>query len=449
MTAAERLAREERMKAREAMLPTLDRLGKGERLSVEERAELDTANKAISELESEIRTYEVARELSAASAAADAPAPEVSGSEARERDFSNYLRTGRPSMELRAAGESTNGGGGFLVPPGWFQRLQIALKAYGGTAEDFEQLVTESGQPMVWATVDPTTTVGQLVGSANTTGANSQTPGSGSGSAGANENFGLGDVDFVFGQGNLSAYMYTSGVQKTSIQLANDSAFDVDSFVSARVGESLGRAKAQAAISGTGTSQPAGIIPSLSAWAATSPTSGGFVSLVSGGGAAVPQTAAGTDLEVATNTLAPTTLRRMIAAIDPAYRALGAKFYVNDTQLLGLRGQVDSNGRPLINLQDGLSEGEPTTLWGYGIKVDQNTPNLSTSAQVGGATAGVGGPVFGHLASAMLLRTVNQSGLLSLHERYADLLQVGWIGYMRFDIRPNDLRAAVTVKSIA
>ena len=37
--------------------------------------------------------------------------------------------------------------GGYLVPPGWWQRLQVALKAYGGVANDFEQLETDTGQP--------------------------------------------------------------------------------------------------------------------------------------------------------------------------------------------------------------------------------------------------------------------------------------------------------------
>ena len=129
----------------------------------------------------------------------------------------------------------------------------------------------------------------------------------------------------------------------------------------------------------------------------------------------------------------------MIAAVDPAYRALGAGFFMNDNQLLGLRSEVDANGRPLINLQDGLSgDAHITTLFGFPVTVDPNIPNLTAST--------TGGPVFGHLSSAMVKRTVTQSGLLRLTERYADALQVGYIGYMRWDTRSNDLRAAVTVK---
>jgi hypothetical protein len=49
----------------------------------------------------------------------------------------------------------------------------------------------------------------------------------------------------------------------------------------------------------------------------------------------------------------------------------------------------------------------------------------------------------------MVLRTVTEAGLLRLDQRYADQLQIGYIGYMRWDAKSNDLRAACTVKAIA
>ena len=142
---------------------------------------------------------------------------------------------------MRAAGEASGSAGGYLVPPGWWQRLQVALKAYGGVAADFQQLPTDTGQPMQWATVNPTTTVGTLI----------------------RRTLRFPNVDYIFGQGTISAYMYTSGVQLVSFQLAQDCAFDIDSFIQARVAESLGRAEAAAVISGTGSGQPLGIITAL------------------------------------------------------------------------------------------------------------------------------------------------------------------------------------------
>lgn len=440
---AEAAARTERVALAESLRAVSEKMGRGERLSVEERTAGEQMLQRVAVLDAEIRQYE---QISALAAAQAPVVPEgrtdLSDVERREADFTAWIKRGSISPELRAAGEATGSTGGYLVPPGWWQRLQVALKAYGAIANDFEQIETESGQPMNWATVDPTTTIAQLVGSNTTTGANSQTPGSGSGSSGANENFQVGDLDYVFGQGTLGAYMYTSGAQKISFQLANDSAFDTDGFVRTRVGESFGRAMAQVGISGTGSNQPLGVVTALAAKGSTGTAggtiaqTGGFLTLATAGAV---KNFAGSSTELITNTLNPTTLLSMIASVDPAYRALGASWYFNDNQIIGLRGQVDANGRPLINLQDGLTEGAIGTLFGYPVKVDQNIPNLTAST--------TGGPIFGHLRTAMVKRTVNQSGLMRLNERYADLLQVGYIGYMRWDIRSNDLRAAVTVRA--
>jgi HK97 family phage major capsid protein len=435
ITTHERNLAAERMSAREAMKVVLDKMGRGEALSVEDRTALDTANERISGIEAELRTIDEARKLSAATEVTDAPpAPAKTADEIREENWSRYIRSGDRSgvEEFRAAPDasppngqfvSTNSAGGYTVPPGWWQRLQVALKAFGATADDYEQVVTESGQPMNWATVNPTAVVGTLLAEATQ----------------------VQEQDYAFGQGILGAYMYTSGAQLVSLQLANDSAFNLDGFVQARVGESLGRARAAATITGTGSSQPLGIIPALGAVGSTG-TSGGTIAQTGGfltlAAAGAVKNFAGSTTELIANTLNPTSLMSMIASVDPAYRSMGAKFYFNDPQLLGLRSQVDSQGRPLVNLQDGLTQGSYlTTLYGYPVCVDPNIPALTAST--------AGGPIFGHLQSAMVLRTVNQAGLLRLTERYADFLQVGFIGYMRFDSRSNDLRAAVTVKPAA
>jgi HK97 family phage major capsid protein len=417
---SERHAIDERANIITAMQPYFDKLQRGERLTPEDQAAFNERNADVTRLDGEIATCRRARELSVALSPSTPEAP--SGTEARERDFSTYLKRGSVTTELRAAGEATNSAGGYLVPPGWWQRLQVAQKAFGGTANSFEQIQTESGQPMNWATTDPTTVVATILG----------------------ENTQVSDVDYTFGQGTLGAYLFTNGANKVSFQLANDSAFDVDAFVTARIGEAHGRAQAQYAISGTGSNQPLGVVPALGAKGSAG-TSGGSISGVGGyvtlavGGAV--KNFAGSSTELISNTVNPTTCLSMIAAVDPAYRAMGARWYMSDNQVMGLRGQVDSNGRPLLNMQDGLSEGAVGTVFGYEVQIDQNIPNLTAST--------AGGPIFGHLETAMVKRTVTQSGILRLSERYADFLQVGFIGYTRWDIRANDLRSAVTVKPAA
>jgi HK97 family phage major capsid protein len=111
---------------------------------------------------------------------------------------------------------------------------------------------------------------------------------------------------------------------------------------------------------------------------------------------------------------------------------------MNDLTLQAMRNVVDGFGRPLYTeILDDLAP----KLRGYPVIVDNNLASLTASTTAG--------PVFGHLPSAMVLRMVKGAGLLRLDQRYADFLQVGFIGYQRWDIRSNDLRAAVTVKAAA
>lgn len=427
--AAERQAREERQNIFEGIKPLVEKLNAGTRLTVEERTQLAERQGEIAGLNEEIRTYEEARRLSAESAPIT---PEVTGPdavEARERDFSNWLKRGEVTPELRAAGEATPSAGGYLVPPGWWQRLQVALKVYGGIANDFEQISTESGQPMQWAAVDPTTVKGQLVGKQTAPPANQASAGGSD-----NENVQIQDVDYIFGNGTLGAYMFTSGIQKTSFQLANDSAFDLDQFVSNRVGEALGRAYAEYAVSGSGSNEPLGIITALNA--ASGLTSGGVLTL---GAATSVHTLNGDVTELVGNVLGFGSIVKMIHAIDPAYRRLGANWYMNDTVALNEMTVTDNYGHPIW--QPDPQVGQPDRLYGFPVTVDNDLPDITASTS--------SGVVFGHLRSAMVKRTVTQSGLLRFNERFADFMQIGFMGYSRMDTRSNDLRAAVVSKAAA
>ncbi|MGH3192713.1 MAG: phage major capsid protein [Streptosporangiaceae bacterium] len=67
----------------------------------------------------------------------------------------------------------------------------------------------------------------------------------------------------------------------TSLQLIQDSAFNIDQFVADSFGEAIGREIAALAISGTGSGQPLGIITALAARGQVS-TSGGYYQLGTG-----------------------------------------------------------------------------------------------------------------------------------------------------------------------
>ena len=359
--------------------------------------------------------------------------------------FDKYLRSGSTSDLIEArtssglttspteAGQTDTSDAGYMVPMSFWDNLQIALKAYGGAANDFKQVNTpREGRPMPWPTLDPTATVASLMG-AELTQLSIASP-------------------YVFGEGILNAWTIVTNPILASIQLAQDSAFDLTDFVRDRVAEQIGRKLAALAISGagTGSGQPLGLITALNAKGATSGGNGGYYGLTA---ATTVKTFAGTPTELASNTLSPQTLIAMMQAVDPAYYGTqnGARWYLNANQAWNLRTVVDSNGRPLINFANGFdadsmrsadysSNAPVAELFGFGVVIDNSIPNLTAST--------TGGPVFGSLAHAMVKRN-GPASILVLRERYADYLAIGYIGFSRLDSQGNDLRAAVTVKPAA
>jgi HK97 family phage major capsid protein len=361
--------------------------------------------------------------------------------------FTRYLRTGDTSgLQTRAdgtgfstapndAGLSAGSNGdyaGYLVPQGFWANLQVAQKAYGGIANDFKEVVTDSGNPMPWPTIDPTGVSASLLGASSELTQLSVTQ------------------PYNFGQGMLNAWTIYGGPYLASLQLVQDSAFDVDEFVAARAGEAIGRKVASLAVSGTGSGQPLGLITALAAKGASSGASGGYVAL--GTATDVPifgNYSSPSTTELVGNVLAPATLVKMVQAVDPAYYT-GAKFYMNATQAWNLRTVTDGNGRPIIDFMNGFDADTVTgpdynsnapiaRLLGFPVVVDNNIPNLTAST--------VGGPVFGNLSPAMVYRKVRSGAtLMRLNERYADYLAVGYLAFWRFDLRSNDLRAACTVQ---
>jgi len=359
---------------------------------------------------------------------------------AEDEAFTRYLRTGEVSAEMReiravSNSEGTEPGqvagsggtaGGYLVAQDFWHNLQIALKAYGGTAKHFKQIETDTGAVMPWPTNDPTTVVGSLLTEGTQLSADSGS--------------------YVFGQGVLNAWTYTNGgAILVSRQLMADSAFNVDEFVSARVGEAIGRAVAAHAISGSGSSQPLGINTALAAKGSAG-TVGGSVTAT--GGTLTLATAASVKTfaapsgatELVGNVLAPATCLAMVSAVDPAYWPKCA-WHMSPQQALNQAGVIDSNGRPLLNFESGFEDGAMGRMLGFPVYTDANIPALTAST--------AGGPIFGDLSAAMVQRTVRETGILRLAERYADFLAYGYIGYQRIDIRSNDTRAAVVVKPAA
>lgn len=288
--------------------------------------------------------------------------------DALDRAFDHYMRTGKENAdiaELRAQGTGDSAGG-YTVPTGFRNKLIERMKAFGGIANAVEEITTDTGEELHYPTLDDTANDGEIAAE---------------GAAGAN------GADLVFGEVVLGAYKYVApGADNTgsdplrvSVELLQDSAFDVQGLVARKLGERIARKQAVDWVNGTGSGQPDGIT-----------TSTGASVVVAGA--------------------APTydDLLDMVHSVDPAYRA-AAKWGFNDGTLRIVRGLVDGNNRPLWlpEAQSGM-EGLPGgTLLGFPVVIDQAFADYD-DAGTGGNKWGV----FGDLTEGYIIRRVKAVTLI-------------------------------------
>lgn len=253
--------------------------------------------------------------------------------------FVAYLRTGVPNADIsglqvtNAQGGASGAAGGFTVPPGFLQRIIEVRKAFGGFGAEAEQMSTNTGAPLQFPSVDDTAGTAAIAAE---------------GAAPA-----AGGSDVTFGQVNLGAYRYAaSGTGnaplKVSVELAQDSAFDLAGFVARILGTRLARAEAPDFVTGSGTGKPKGILAS---------------SLTA-------------DSTITGATISYSQLVDVESALDPAYQQ-GAKWLMNQSMWALLRKVVDSAGRPLLTEQaaSGIGGAIERRVLGYPVVLDPAAPS--------------------------------------------------------------------------
>ncbi|MCR6703147.1 MAG: phage major capsid protein [Cellulomonas sp.] len=291
--------------------------------------------------------------------------------------------------EIRAQATTSGAAGGYTVPTEFWNRLVETLKAYGGLLGVSQVLNTSTGAEILWPTSDGTAVKGAIVG----------------------ENTQHTEQDETFGQASIKAHLYSSKIIRVSYQLLQDSGLDLNTWLPRRCGERIGRAVADHLAVGTGTGQPKGLITGLTLSHETATASKvGYDDLV--------------ELE---------------HKVDPAYRGRG-RYVLADTALRELRKLKDTTGRPLW--VPTVAGGVPSTINGREYTIDNSFPTFADEAAP---------IVFGDIEAAYLVRVVNGAQVLRLTERYADYLQVGFLGFQRLDATVQDTAAAakLTVKKAA
>jgi HK97 family phage major capsid protein len=298
------------------------------------------------------------------------------------RAFNAYLKQGMAQMpdELRdiskrALSVGTLNVGGYTVPQGFYNKLEVALKAFGGMWQEAEIIETDTGAVLPMPSFNYVNVLATIVSEAGAAVLDSSTP---------------------FGVVNLGSYTYRSPMLPISYEFLQDSAFG-DSFVLDSLSGSIARAFNAHATTGTGTGQPKGIV--------TAATSG-----------KVGQT--GQTAAVIFDDFVD-----LIHSVDPAYRQQ-SKFMLHDSSLKVARKLKDSQNRPIfLPGYDGLGIPMPDSILGYGVTINQDMPTMAANAK---------SILFGNL-NKYKIRLVKDVQVLRLAERYADQLQVGYMLFARMD----------------
>lgn len=312
----------------------------------EGRALTDEEGDQYEALEAELKATQRSEEIRARQAAYEAPNGSLAAGvhvgtpkadDGLDVAFRSYLRSGVPNAdiaELRAQSAGTDSAGGYTIPPGFRQKLVEVQKAFGGLAAEVESFPTENGATIEYPSNDDTASTGAITAEA---------------AAFAN------GTDLTFGTVSLPTYKYTSSGAGTttplrvSVELLQDSYFDVESFVAKALGTRIARAQATHWAVGSGTGQPTGIVHA------------GLTE----------------DHELATTaTITYADLLDLEAKLDPSYEQ-NAKWVFSKATWTAVRKLVDTAGRPLVidSAMSGIGGAPVKTLLGYPVVLDQAFPN--------------------------------------------------------------------------
>jgi HK97 family phage major capsid protein len=282
--------------------------------------------------------------------------------------------------EVRAQAVGSGAGGGFLVPQGFSEELEKALKAFGGIREVARNFPTPTGNDIPWPTVDDTANVGELLA----------------------ENIAAASQDVAFGQVILKAYKYSSKLVLVSMELLQDSFFDVGEILRDLLAERIGRITNTHFTTGTGTGQPQGVVTG---------------STLGKAGIAGQTTAVIYD-----------DLVDLEHSVDPLYRP-GSSYMMADSSLKVIKKLKDTAGRPIWQpgLSASLQAGQESfnSINGYPYQINQDMAVMAANAK---------SILFGNF-SKYVVRDVREFTLLRLQERYAEFGQVGFLAFTRCDGR--------------
>src|SRR4029077_15964756 len=307
-------------------------------------------------------------------------------------------------QEQRDIGVATGAAGGFMVPQGFLQKLTEVMLSFGPMRQEAHVIQQTRGNDMPWPNNDDTANVGAILA----------------------ENVAITALDVAFTSKTLKSYMYTSRLVKASWQLLNDAAFDVEGFLTRKLGQRLGRIQNTHFTTGSGTAPPEGIATNA---IANSPK----VTMATGNSTSFSTGAIGLGAFIDT-----------LHAVNYAYRIGGnLKWQMADTVLAATRKLTDSQGRPLwipAGSFTGVAGVDPDTLLGYPVLINSDMAAFAASNVIAAV---------GDWREYYIIRDVLGIQMVRLDERFADQLQAGFFAFARTDGRVDDVKAAAFLQASA
>lgn len=338
-------------------------------------ADYDKADKAVGSEErfEEIERNQAAQQIESRTAT---PATESKQQDEYRSAFHDYLLRGATgiSAESRVLFEQRAGitglTAGVIVPATLADSIEVALKAYGGMFEAGTILTTSKGGDLIMPTVNNTNAKATVVAEYNQSTKSAPS----------------------FGSETLKAYTYRTPIVPVSLELLQDSVFDLESLLSNLLTESFGRGINEDLTVGSGTGKPKGIVN----WAHPCP---------------VNPSAGGISLDA---------LIELIKGVDSSYAQRG-KFMFNRNTFYSLVKIKDSTGRYIW--QEGAKDGTPATLFGKSYILNDDIDDVG---------AGKTSVLFGGF-SKYKIRMVKSFRVIRLNELLAEYLSIGLFGFARMD----------------
>lgn len=280
----------------------------------------------------------------------------------------------------------TGASGGFTVPQGFLATLIETQRAYGAFLNQGVSTIleTDSGNPIPVPLEDDTANSAAIVaeGTSLTT-----------------------STDATFAQLTLGSFTYRALV-RVSLELLQDSAFDLEGYVARKLGIRLARGFNAHATTGTNTGQPQGV----------------FNATV---GASIGHTAASGN----TLNFPYASWVALEHSLDPGYRQ-NAQWMMSDALLQAVKSQLGTDNRPLwtpnyATANDAAASftAFPGTILGYRYIINQDVPVPAASARC---------VAFGDFSYYMVRRVRNMM-LIRASERFIDSGQIGFYVFARMD----------------